>query len=200
MYLHVSRLPDEHLAFAEANEIAAEAAIGAALNVRRWGKAPGREPPQVQRHENRRVRAIITERWQQRRGPAEEGHGAALHAGPEADAGLAEQQYRPCDERHAGKIAGGAADGDEPAAHGIADLIARLAVDENDAAAHAEPAAAIAGADQVSRVAMHVNLAAAHLGPDPIAGVAEQLNLAAGHLGAQVHSGTAVNLDAPARH
>src|SRR5262245_26440125 len=93
-------------------------------------------------------------------GGAERRDRPELHPRPRADAHAAEQEHAAGDHRHAGEVAGVAADGDQAAAHGGADLVARLAVHEDDAAAHALEAATVAGPDQVAGVAADVDAAA----------------------------------------
>src|SRR5262249_5566441 len=151
------RLPVYDFALAERDQIAAVPATRAVNVIPRERETPGLQLLQVQPEEHWSVNAIEAERGQQLRLAAEQRQGAALHAGPGADAGLAKNEDGAGDERDAGKIAGVAADGDEAAAHGAADFVAGFAVHEDDAAAHAVPAAAVGRADQVARVAVDMN-------------------------------------------
>src|SRR5688572_19509615 len=106
--------------------------------------------------------ARATERGEQRRGVAQEGERAALHAGAVADAARTENEHAAGEHVHTDEVARVAADGDEAAAHRQADLVASITPDENRPLGHSFRTAAIGRTDEVPGLAADMNQPAVH--------------------------------------
>src|SRR5262249_23106081 len=100
----------EYFSFAESQQVTTVAPIATAAASFRHREPPRAQLPKIETHEDRAVDTVETESGQQGGQRTEDGERAALHPSPEPNAGLPKDKDTPGDHRHAGKVAGVAAD------------------------------------------------------------------------------------------
>src|SRR5439155_6333042 len=96
---------------------------------------------------------------------------------------------------HPRKVDGVADDGGQPAAHAVADVVARVPEYDDVRAAHADLADAAGAAGHGTGVPHGDDASSRHFRAHPVAGVALHDDLSAGHARAEVHAHGSVHHD-----